>query len=123
MSETNPSAEDIKALKNFATLVYLLQAATFGFGITYFLAPLAIYWKRRQAQGTWIESHLNWQLNTFWFSLAGLAAGTLAWPTPVAWMILIATSMWFVYRIGQGWTRLSRGQPIISGGSARFRAG
>ncbi len=115
MSETNKSAEEILALKKLATFIYILQAATFGFGITYFLAPLVIYWKRKQAEGTWLESHLRWQLNTFWFSLVGLVAGVLTYPLQAGFVILLTTSLWFVYRIGQGWSRLSRGQAILSG--------
>lgn len=99
-------------LRNYALAIYALQAATFVIGITYFLAPLLAYWKRKEAQGTWLESHLRWQLNTFWFSLAGLVLGSLTLSFAVGLMILAATSMWFVYRIGQGWTRLSRGQAI-----------
>ena len=101
-----------QALRNYATTIYFLQAATFLVGITYFAAPLLAYWKRKEAQGTWLESHLRWQINTFWFSLAGIVLGVLAFAQPFGMAILTATSMWFVYRIGQGWTRLGRGQPV-----------
>jgi uncharacterized membrane protein len=107
-----------QALRNYAIAIYALQAATYVTGITYLLAPLLAYWKRKQAHGTWLESHLRWQINTFWFSLAGIAIGGAALATPVGIMILAATSIWFVYRIGLGWTRLSRGQ-AIGGGQTR----
>ncbi len=106
-----------QSLRNYATAIYALQAATFITGISYFLAPLLAYWKRKEAQGTWLESHLRWQINTFWFSLVGIALGLLSFTflPQAGLMILSASSMWFVYRIGQGWTRLSRGQAIGGG--------
>ena len=115
--EPQKTASEIKALKNLATVVYALQAATMPLVVTYFIAPLLVLWKRKQAKGTWVESHLRWQLNTFWFSLIGfiIAIPTLA--TPVGVFILAPTVLWLVYRIGQGWTRLSRGQPML--GEAR----
>ncbi len=103
-----------QSLRNYATIIYFLQAATYVLGITYLIAPLLAYWKRKDAQGTWLESHLRWQINSFWFSLAGLALGMATFTTPAGLPILAATSMWFVYRIGQGWVRLSRGQAILT---------
>jgi len=105
-----PVTDETKQLKNLATLVYILQAVTIPLVVTYFIAPLIVYWKRKQAKGTWIESHLRWQINTFWYSLTGLVIGILASATPIGGFILAPTLLWFVYRIGQGWTRLSRGQ-------------
>lgn len=101
-------------LKNYATTIYFLQAAAFLVVVTYFIAPLLAYWKRKEAQGTWLEPHLRWQINTFWFSLAGILTGMLAFSTPLGVPILAATSIWFVYRIGQGWARLGRGQTVGS---------
>ncbi len=112
--ELQKSADEIKSLKKFAILVYILQAATIPLVITYFIAPLLIYWKRKQARGTWLESHLRWQANTFWFSLIGIIIGVATSTIQIGLVILSITSMWFVFRIGQGWTRLSRGQGMLA---------
>ncbi len=112
--EPQNAADEIKSLKNIATVVYALQAATIPLIITYFIAPLFAYWKRKQAMGTWVESHLRWQLNTFWFSLIGFMIGIPALVTPFGSFILATTLLWLVYRIGQGWTRLSRGQSMFN---------
>ena len=118
MQETQHSAKQPDALKNLATLVYALQAA-FPFVIPYFIAPLVAYWKLNEARGTWLESHLRWQINTFWFSLAGIFIGILTFSSPLGLVILSATSIWFVFRIGQGWTRLSRSQKMDAKSDAR----
>ncbi len=115
INEPQKSVEEIKALTNLATIIYVLQAATIPLAITYLIAPLLIFWKRKQAKGTWLETHLRWQLNTFWFSLVGFIIGILTATASmqVATIILATTLMWFVYRIGQGWTRLARGQAMF----------
>lgn len=112
--EPQKPVDETKALKNIATAIYALQAITIPLVVTYFIAPLFIYWKRKQARGTWIESHLRWQINTFWFSLVGFVIALLTIATPVGTFILAPTLLWFVYRIGQGWTRLSRGQAMLA---------
>lgn len=106
-----------QALRNYALAIYALQAAGFIVGIPYFIAPLLAYWKRKAAAGSWLESHLRWQINSFWFSLAGFASGLVLLSTPPIGITLLSiTALWLVYRIGQGWARLSRGQPM--GGAA-----
>jgi len=116
INEMQKTKEEIKALKNLVTVAYLLQTATIPLVVTYFVAPLLIYWQRKRAKGTWLESHFRWQINTFWFGLAGFAIGVLALSVfvQVGSIILAATLLWSVYRIGQGWTRLSRGQEMFA---------
>ncbi|NJD05006.1 MAG: hypothetical protein FIA97_00720 [Methylococcaceae bacterium] len=98
--------------KNLATVIYVLQAAGFGIVVTYFIAPIVIYWKRKAVAGTWVESHLQWQLNTFWYSVAGAAVGIAGISTPVGYMLILMDAIWVVYRIVQGWSRLSMGRPM-----------
>lgn len=108
---SNPSNERNRE-KNLATVIYALQAAGFGVVITYFIAPMMIYWKRKAVAGTWVESHFQWQLNTFWYSLGVAAVGIIGISTPVGYMLLVADAMWVIYRIVQGWSRLSLGRPM-----------
>lgn len=108
--------------KRLATLVYALQAAAPFIGITYPVAALISHLQRSKASGTWLESHFRWQINTFWFSLGigALGAATLT-VGPLGTMILAGDLMWIVYRVVQGWTRLSAGKPV--GAAAIDRSG
>ncbi|MDD5033701.1 MAG: hypothetical protein PHE55_03000 [Methylococcaceae bacterium] len=108
------SADEIQSAKNLATVIYALQAAGFAIGISYLVAPVIIYLKRASVTGTWVESHLRWQLNTFWYSLAGVALGLFTLQSMAGFMILAATVLWVVFRIVQGWSRLSRGQSMLT---------
>lgn len=107
-----------QALQNYVLVIYALQAASYLTLVSYFIAPLLALWQRKAARGSWLDSHLRWQLNSFYFSLVGITLGILSFASPVGLPLIAITSMWFVYRIGQGWTRLSRRQPI-SGDPAR----
>jgi len=98
--------------KNLATVVYALQAAGFAILLSYFIAPVVIYLKRKTVAGTWVESHFEWQLATFWYSLIWIAAGLGTLPTPIGYVLLVSASLWVAYRIVQGWSRLSQGRPM-----------
>src|SRR5262245_50021911 len=50
----------------------------FAFGWSSMLAVVLNYLKRREARGTWIESHLDWQIRTFWIAFAVAIAIGLA---------------------------------------------
>jgi uncharacterized membrane protein len=103
---------DLSGEKKIVLSVYILQAASFMIGITYFIAVVVNYLQRGAVAGTWLESHFRWQINTFWFSLPGLVIGgaTLFWA--IGYFILIADVIWMIYRIVQGWANLARNQPM-----------
>lgn len=113
MNASKSSDPAIRYAVNLATVIYALQAATFPIVVTFFVAPAVIYFMRRKAAGTWVETHLRWQLNTFWFGLAGAALGVFLMPSLPGVMLLTMTLMWVVFRIVQGWSRLGRHQAML----------
>ena len=79
-------------------------------------AVILNYVKRRETQGTYLESHFRWQIRTFWFAalwffLAMVLAVTII-GIPLAWLIVVGTGLWVLYRIIRGWLALNEGQPI-----------
>lgn len=112
--ESSPGA-NLQSLKNIATAVYALQAASFIFGITYFVAVVLNYVKKDDAQGTWLASHFRWQIRTFWFSLLWFVIGGLTFVIVIGWVILFANALWFIYRIAKGWLNLIDGKPMPVG--------
>jgi len=113
-SDNNRQNTDLSSLKNIATAVYALQAASFIFGITYFIAIIINYVKREDAQGTWIESHFRWQIRTFWFGLLWFVLGGLTFFIVIGWVILFAAALWLIYRILKGWLNLNDGKPMYA---------
>jgi uncharacterized membrane protein len=110
-AEGRPQA-DLQRLKNVTIAVYALQAVSFLFVITYFVAIIINYIKREDAQGTWLESHFRWQIRTFWFTLLWFALGGLTFFIVIGWFILCANALWFIYRIAKGWLNLIDEKPM-----------
>ncbi|HEX6321226.1 MAG TPA: hypothetical protein VFZ84_20355 [Burkholderiales bacterium] len=101
-----------KSLRQIATMVYGLQAAALVVGLTFFVAVILGYLRRRDAAGTWLESHFTWQIRTFWWSLAWSILGLATLVLVVGFFILLASAVWYVYRIVRGWTQLNEGRPL-----------
>src|SRR6187401_2096848 len=82
------------------------------------IAVILNYVKRADVRGSWLESHLLWQIRTFWYGLlwvvlCGLVVVlTLGLGLLVVWLPLAVVTIWFVYRIARGWMRLGARQPM-----------
>lgn len=87
---------------------------TFLFGWPSIIAVIINYVKRGDARGTWLESHFNWQINTFWLAMAAscvvFVLGLLLVIVLVGFAIwavgLFVIGCWAIYRIVTGWLRL-----------------
>jgi uncharacterized membrane protein len=84
------------------------------------IAVILNYVKRGEARGTWLESHFDWQIRTFWWALAWAAAiiivslplmlvlvGLVTWPVG-----LFALGVWAMYRVAKGWLRVQSHQAV-----------
>jgi uncharacterized membrane protein len=80
------------------------------------IAVIINYLKRGGARGSWAASHYRWQIRTFWFALLWLIIAMLLVVTlvgaPVGLGLLIALTLWLIYRIARGWLRLLDKQPM-----------
>lgn len=90
-------------------------------GIPSLIALVINYLKRSEARGTWLESHVRWQIRTFWFVLAwAVAIVLLSAPLVLllglglvtGWIGLFLLGAWAIYRIARGWLRLSSREPM-----------
>lgn len=118
-------------------LTYGLYAVSFfTAGLTWIIPIVMNYIKRGEARGTWLESHFDWQIKTFWYGLffgtiavillvmgfGGAFFGTMANSNAVAsgsgLMMLLgfliggATILWHIYRLVRGWIALANRQAI-----------
>lgn len=80
------------------------------------LAVILNYARRSDVRGTFLESHFRWQIRTFWFALLWVVMAAMLFVTvigiPFAWLIVVATGVWVLYRIGRGWLALNDGRGI-----------
>ena len=110
----------IYGLHALAVIVGVTGAATaagaFVFGVPSLLAVILNYVKRSEVRGTWLDSHFRWQIRTFWFSLLwvliAVAVGLTIVGLLLTAVILIAVTVWLVYRVARGWIALSGVKPM-----------
>ena len=110
----------IYALHAFSAFMGIVSTAAvvtaFLTGWPSILAVVLNYAKRSDVRGTFLESHFRWQIRTFWFAVLWVVVAVMLVVTilgiPLAWLIVVATGFWVLYRIVRGWLALNEGRPI-----------
>jgi uncharacterized membrane protein len=84
------------------------------------IAVVLNYLKRNEARGTWLDSHFQWQIRTFWWGLLWVSLCfliglvfvvlTVGIGLLVVWIPFGIVGLWFIYRIVKGWRALSNRQ-------------
>ena len=104
-----PSTQEAKKL---ATICYALYAASCLVGVTAIAAIIINYIKREDVAGTWVASHFEWQIKTFWYTLGGVLVGWLLIFVLIGFPILAAVGVWAIYRVVKGWLALNDGKAV-----------
>lgn len=104
--------DNLKSLKTITMVVYVLQAASFLFGISAIVAIIINYVKKDDVRGTWLESHFRWQIRTFWFGLLWGSLGLITFLLIVGYGILLAVGVWVIYRVVKGGLNLLDGKEM-----------
>ncbi|HVV69726.1 MAG TPA: hypothetical protein VHE99_11970 [Gammaproteobacteria bacterium] len=99
---------------NITVIIYALQAASFIVGITFLIAVIMNYVKRKDVENTWLASHFTWQIRTFWYALLWLIIGGVTTFIIIGFPILIVTTIWVIYRIAKGWIYVYDKKPMYS---------
>ncbi|MFA5495077.1 MAG: DUF4870 domain-containing protein [Porticoccaceae bacterium] len=98
--------------KNTVLLVYILQALSFVVGVTAIAGLIVNYLKRDEVRGTWLASHVSWQIKTFWYALLGSVIGFLLLIVGIGLLVLPLVALWYIYRIIKGWLAYSEGKEL-----------
>jgi uncharacterized membrane protein len=114
----------IYGLHACAVLTGLLTSASiagrFLFGVPSIVAVILNYARRAEARGTWLESHFDWQIRTFWFALLWVGI-TLLVGAPLTLIIIgiyvviigfAIVGIWVAYRVARGWLSLRDRRPM-----------
>ena len=83
----------LRSNKTLTWIIYGLYAGSFFVGITGIAAIIMNYVKRGDVAGTYLESHFTWQIRT----------------------LLIADTVWVIYRLVIGAIRLNDNRPVVEG--------
>ncbi len=112
------------ALHALGLAIGALGAATvvgsFIFGWPSIIAVIINYVRRGEARGTWLESHFDWQIKTFWYAvvlsiligICGLLLAIVLIGFAIWALGFFALGVWAIYRIAKGWMRLRDRQPV-----------
>jgi uncharacterized membrane protein len=135
-SHSQSTREPLPSVLTVAHLVYALHTVAIGIGIIgaatvvgsfigslpSIAAVIFNYVKRGDARGTWVDTHYRWQIRTFWYALLWALIGWALTITIIGAVvgvpILIALTLWLLYRIGRGWLRLRDRQPMYTASAA-----
>ena len=128
--EPNPSdvtwTHVIYALHGFGVALGVLTSAaivtSFLFGLPSIAAVIVNYVRRSRVRGTYLESHFQWQIRTFWYALLWIVvAFLLSLPLMLVivgfftlWLAAMIIGIWVLYRVVKGWMRLSARQPMYA---------
>ena len=101
--------------RNLLHFTYALFAASLLLGpIAEIVAVVIAYVKRDDVADTWLQSHVRWQIRTFWFSLLWGIVGVVTALVFVGFAVLIAVGIWWIYRIVKGWLYLLDGKAMYA---------
>ncbi|MBL8509387.1 MAG: hypothetical protein JNM11_13000, partial [Chitinimonas sp.] len=112
MSQVLLPDEAERSMKNLVLAAYILLAVSLMTAIpTGLIGVIIAYVKRDEARGTWLAEHFRWQIEIFWYSLAGCILASLLFVTligiPLAIIVGAGTWLWMVYRLVKGFLRLN----------------
>ncbi len=110
----------IYALHALSVIMGLIGSA---FVITAFLtgwpsiiAIIINYTKRNAVRDTYLDSHFNWQIRTFWFAFLWMIFAVILFITvlgiALSYIITVGAGIWISYRIIRGWLALNEGRPM-----------
>jgi uncharacterized membrane protein len=125
-----PGADDppLAYARQLTLFVYVMHALTSVTLVTFFVAIFVNYSRRQRVAGTIYESHFDWQIGTFWYSLLYFVLGVtlLIWgvvdwlgkgvasvgPIIAGLMLLFFNLCWHLYRVIRGLMHWSDRRPM-----------
>ncbi|MDM1244256.1 MULTISPECIES: hypothetical protein [Acinetobacter] len=99
-------------LKQYNLITYILYIVGFFVGVTPIIAIIMNYLKRAEMRGTWLESHVNWQIKTFWVTLIAYLVGAVLTTILIGFIVLLLAFIWHIYRLVKGLMALNNNQPV-----------
>lgn len=131
------SDKEQRSLVTYNHITYLLYIVSYLTAGLLWIVPIAMnYGKRHDADDTWLATHFDWQIKTFWYSIVWFAIGLIITLVAVGGLgisvmadsnnlaigsglftglgilIILFTVIWHLYRIARGWIALSDKRPV-----------
>ncbi|WP_227429594.1 DUF4870 family protein [Psychrobacter sp. I-STPA6b] len=132
------SQEEERRLVFYNHLTYLLYILSFFSAGLLIIVPIIMnYARRKEARYSWLASHFDWQIKTFWYSFIMSCFAITAFVVGVGTLgvsvfadsvegvygsmifgvsgvlLIIFSCIWYLYRIVKGWIALNDGRPVL----------
>jgi len=104
-----------------ANLVYILYLVGLVIGISALVGVVLAYINKGK-YGAGVDSHLDFQIRTFWLGLVALIAGAVLSIILVGYLIILAWVIWVIIRCITGMQKLGAGEPVSDPKSLGFKA-
>jgi uncharacterized membrane protein len=100
--------------KQFALIVYILQAVSILIGITSLIGVIMNHVKSGSLTDPVIKSHNSWQIRTFWWMVlwSVLCMILTTFTFGIGAFLFLIPFVWYIYRVVKGIMRLNEGQTI-----------
>lgn len=134
---TRMTDEKRHSLITYNHITYLLYILSyFTAGLLWIVPIFMNYAKRHDADNTWLATHFDWQIKTFWYSIIWFAIGVIivvfalgglgvsmmsdgnniaigsVLLASLGFIIMGIAFIWHLYRIIRGWIALADGRPV-----------
>ena len=136
-NNTQMTENQQRSLITYNHISYLLYVVSYFTAGLLWIVPIVMnYAKRHDAHNSWLATHFDWQIKTFWYSIVlfliatliiifavgGLSVSVIADSGNAAMgsfllvglgvLIIIFTVIWHIYRIVRGWIALTDNRPV-----------
>ncbi|XID75506.1 DUF4870 family protein [Alkanindiges sp. WGS2144] len=106
------SISNLEANRKLTLIIYVLYALAIFNGITAIIAVILNYIKQDEVQDTWLQSHFDWHIKTFWWTLLWGIVGTVTSFILIGFVILFVLMVWYIYRIAKGFLAFNEQRPV-----------
>lgn len=111
-SESGAPAGGGTDLKQTGHIIYALYAVNFVVPFAVVAGVIFCYLKREDAAGTFLESHIEYLIRTFWITLIACLVALVLTLLLIGILVFVAVAIWYIYRIVKGWISLNDTKPI-----------
>ena len=94
-----------------AKLIYVLYLVGLVFGVTLIVGLVWAYVLRGTAGG-WLETHLRYQIRTFWLGLLYGVIGVVLLVVGIGILVLLVVLVWWIVRCVKGLRHFDREAPV-----------
>lgn len=98
-------------------VAYALCAASLLTGLSAVAGLILAYVKRADVAQSWQASHYRWLIRTLWIWLLLMAIGGLTSPLRIGWLIIVAASIWLIWRVAKGWLLVRQSRALADPGA------